>query len=151
MKVLFRRCGATLLVLVAGLSMSLAYAVEIYQWTTADGQTVYTDKAPSATAATKLEIKASPRSASAVQDEPPPAAKAATVVIYTTSWCGVCKRAKAYFHAEGIPYQEYDIEKSRKGKSDYQRLEGKGVPIIMVNDKRLNGFSPRSFDVLYDS
>ncbi len=71
------------------------------------------------------------------------------MVMYTTSWCGVCKRARNYLTAEGIEFSEYDIEKSRKGKREFDRLGGKGVPVILVGKQRMNGFSKEKFAQLY--
>jgi glutaredoxin len=39
------------------------------------------------------------------------------VVVYTTSWCPVCRRAKAWLRSNGIAYEERDIE----GSSEYAR------------------------------
>lgn len=63
------------------------------------------------------------------------------VVIYTTRRCGYCKKAKAWFSRKGIAYTEYDVENSNKGQRDYKELGGHGVPIILVGEQRLNGFS----------
>ena len=71
--------------------------------------------------------------------------------MYSASWCGLCKKAKAYFKAEGISYTDYDIENSRKGRTGYKRLKGTGVPIIIVGDERMNGFSKGSFEKIYES
>jgi mycoredoxin len=32
------------------------------------------------------------------------------VTMYTTSWCGYCRRLKSGLDREGIPYTEIDIE-----------------------------------------
>ncbi|SDQ44051.1 mycoredoxin [Thermostaphylospora chromogena] len=34
-----------------------------------------------------------------------------TLTIYTTSWCGPCKRLKAQLTREGIAYREIDVER----------------------------------------
>jgi len=65
--------------------------------------------------------------------------------MYSAVWCVICKQARRYFKKNGIAFKEYDIEKSIKGRRDYKRLNGRGVPIIMVGGKRLNGFDPKSF------
>ena len=36
--------------------------------------------------------------------------KVGKVVMYSTSWCGYCKKAKNYFEANKIAYIEKDIE-----------------------------------------
>lgn len=71
------------------------------------------------------------------------------VVMYSAEWCGICTRAKKYFRKNNIAYISYDIEKSRTGKMDFKRLRGKSVPIIIVGDKRMNGFTAARFDQLY--
>jgi hypothetical protein len=36
------------------------------------------------------------------------------VVLYSTAWCGYCRKAREFFAANGIRYVEYDIEKNRR-------------------------------------
>lgn len=69
-------------------------------------------------------------------------ARAGSVIVYSTTWCGVCVKAKNWLKANRIRFQEYDVEKSDKGKRDYAKLKGRGVPIILVGQQRMNGFSP---------
>lgn len=69
--------------------------------------------------------------------------------MYATSWCGYCKKARSYFKEKGISYIEYDIEKNERAKRMYDLLGGKGVPVILVGKKRLNGFSVAGFEDIY--
>lgn len=69
--------------------------------------------------------------------------------MYSAAWCGVCKKAKRYFAEQGIDYEEIDVEKSSQGKAAFKKLGGKGVPIILVGDRRMNGFSEAGFEKLY--
>jgi glutaredoxin len=69
--------------------------------------------------------------------------------MYSTSWCGYCKKARKPFERNNIPYQEHDIEKSKKAAQEYKRLNGRGVPVILVGKRRMNGFSARTFDKIY--
>ena len=71
------------------------------------------------------------------------------VVMYSATWCSVCKKAKKWFAEQGIRYREYDIENNAKGRRDYKKLKGRGVPIILLDGSRLNGFSSKSFMKLY--
>jgi glutaredoxin len=71
------------------------------------------------------------------------------VTMYSTVWCGYCKKAKKYFQAKGIPFIEYDIEKNARAKRDYDALGGKGVPVIVMGKKRMNGFSVAGFERFY--
>lgn len=72
-------------------------------------------------------------------------AKAANkqVVLYATDWCGYCKQARAFLAQHNVRYTEVDIEKSRAGKADYDKLGMRGVPILVVDGQPLKGFDPR--------
>jgi len=76
-------------------------------------------------------------------------ASAQKVIMYSAVWCGVCKHAKKYFKQQGIPYKEYDIDKSAKGRKDFKRLGGRGVPIILVGKQRMDGFDAAAFERMY--
>jgi len=71
------------------------------------------------------------------------------VVMYSTSWCGYCRKARKYFKANDIKYIEHDIERSLVAKRDYDRLGGNGVPLIVVGKNKMSGFSSKRFDRLY--
>ena len=70
------------------------------------------------------------------------------IVMYSASWCGVCKQARRYFTDRGLNYVEHDVEKSVAGKAAFQRLGATGVPVILVGDRRMNGFSVAGFEKL---
>lgn len=63
------------------------------------------------------------------------------VVIYTTPTCGYCHRAKAFLAKHGVKYTEYDIKASAKALKNFRSLNGRGVPLIMIGDKRIAGFN----------
>ena len=65
-----------------------------------------------------------------------------TVELYITEWCGYCKRAVAYVKARNIPHVVYDIEKDEAARKRFLQLGGSGVPLIMVGNRRMSGFSP---------
>jgi glutaredoxin len=65
----------------------------------------------------------------------------AEVKMYATSWCPYCAKARAYFARRNIAYVEVDIEKSREGRAEYDRLGARGIPVILVGPQRMNGFS----------
>ncbi len=70
------------------------------------------------------------------------------VIMYTTQWCRYCHKAREYFERHAISYIEYDIEASAQNLERYRDLNGRGVPLILVGNKRLHGFSLRSFEEL---
>ena len=65
-----------------------------------------------------------------------------TVVMLSASWCGYCRRARAFMQDEGIKHCEYDVETSAEGRREYAALPMKIVPVIKVGDETLIGFSP---------
>ncbi len=63
------------------------------------------------------------------------------VVMYATDWCPYCEKAREFMKDNGIAYHEYDIEKSREGREQYDSLGGNGVPLMVVNGNVIHGFS----------
>ena len=58
------------------------------------------------------------------------------VLMYTTSWCGDCRRSKALLDRMGVPYDEVNIEENAAGAAEVQRLNNgrRSVPTIVIND-----------------
>lgn len=67
-------------------------------------------------------------------------AKENSVIVYGTSWCGYCKKTKEYLHSLNVTFTFYDIEHSEIGKRKYEKLEVRGVPIIIIGSQRIEGF-----------
>ena len=70
------------------------------------------------------------------------------VILYGTSWCGVCTHARSWLNAKGIAFEDKDIEMDRSAakelhdKQRKQKQRHRGVPVIQVNDTLLPpGFS----------
>jgi len=123
------------------LSSSL-FAVELYKWTDEYGRVYYTDKPPPEENAEKLDIKIrSFEGEPQVFDAKGILNSNSSVVMYSAEWCGVCKRAKKYMQKNNIAFKEMDIDKSSQAKREFKKLNGKGVPIILVGNQRMNGFS----------
>ncbi|MES9872823.1 MAG: DUF4124 domain-containing protein [Candidatus Sedimenticola sp. 6PFRAG7] len=133
-----------LLMLIAG-----SAAAGIYKWVDENGKTHFGDKPPQQSGAEQMELQLNTFSGYQVRERDDGIATGGKVVIYSTTWCGVCERAKDYFKANNIPYKEYDVEKSEKGKRDFKRMKGRGVPVILVGNKRMDGFSEAKFKALY--
>ena len=65
------------------------------------------------------------------------------VVLYATQWCGYCAKARTFLESKGIPYLEYDIEKSHQGRKEYDALGGRGVPLMVINGTLVRGYNER--------
>jgi glutaredoxin len=135
------------------LSITAQTPAEIYKWVDAQGNVHFGDRAPKSAVTETIDLKINTFQSVTIEPFEPfessPSRRSGRVVIYTTEWCGVCKKAKRYFQENKIAYQEYDVEKSEKGKKDYKAMNGSGVPIILVGKQRMNGFSQSRFDGLY--
>jgi glutaredoxin len=70
------------------------------------------------------------------------------VIMYSTRWCPYCIKARDYFNRHQFSYVEYDIETSATNLENFQALNGNGVPLILAGDRRMQGFSPQSFEAL---
>jgi glutaredoxin len=72
------------------------------------------------------------------------------ITMYSTSWCGYCRKARETFTRQGIPFKELDIEKNADAQQAYDALGGRGVPLIVIDDQQMTGFDVRSFKQLYE-
>jgi glutaredoxin len=65
------------------------------------------------------------------------------VLVYTTSWCPVCKKAKRGMASSGVPYEERDVEASSADARQMRQINPRGsVPTFDVDGEVLVGFSP---------
>ena len=138
-----------LFLFITSLLFSTASSAEFYKWTDDKGNVHFTDTPPKGKKVEQLELKINTYSAVEITPLVERLGKKNKVVMYSATWCGICKTAKRYFKAKKIPYVIYDVEKSYSGKRDFKLLKGKSVPIIIVGDKRMNGFTVARFDKLY--
>lgn len=122
---------------------------EIYKWVDKQGKVHFTDKPPKNRPVEEVTLKINTYTSVQIKPLVERLGRTNRVVMYSAEWCGICTRAKKYFRKNNIAYISYDIEKSRTGKMDFKRLRGKSVPIIIVGDKRMNGFTAARFDQLY--
>jgi glutaredoxin 3 len=63
------------------------------------------------------------------------------VVMYTTSWCPYCTRARQLFDSKGVPYTEIDVDAVEGARTEMQRRSGRtSVPQIFVGERHLGGY-----------
>lgn len=65
------------------------------------------------------------------------------ITLYSTTWCGYCKKARRWLTSADLPFVEKDIEKDPAANAEYQEAGRgyRGVPLIVVNGTPLRGFS----------
>jgi glutaredoxin 3 len=62
-------------------------------------------------------------------------------IIFTTSTCSWCRRAKRYFKERGVPFKEINIERDPDAARDVVRKTGQtGVPVIKIGSNWIVGF-----------
>ncbi len=145
-----RLVAALLLITIVG----SATAQGIYRWVDDNGVTHFGDASQSPQAE-RIQLDALNTVGSQTEVEEPstreqaPAKKQQPqITMYSAEWCGVCKKAKAYFKQNKIQYTDYDVENSSKGKRDYAKMKSKSVPQFVVGDEKVVGFSVKRFEKL---
>lgn len=133
-----------------GLVFTTTATAEIYKWVDEQGNVHFTDQPPPNQTTEKIEVKINSYTSPKIVDVDRLFGKSNKLVMYSTSWCGYCKKARNYFIANNIAFEEYDVENTNKGKRDYDKLGGGGVPIILMGNKRMNGFSVHKFKRFYE-
>lgn len=123
---------------------------EIYRWTDESGRVHFGDAPKDTVQAEKVVVEVNSYEHVELEEmEFFKAPESRRVTMYATSWCGYCKKARRYFQKNNISYVEYDIEKDEKARRMYDMLGGKGVPVILVGKRRMNGFSVGGFERIY--
>lgn len=65
----------------------------------------------------------------------------AKVVIYTTSYCPFCTRAKNLLRSKGVAFQEIDVSDDDAKRQWLVKTTGmRTVPQIFVNEQALGGY-----------
>ncbi|MFE9446890.1 mycoredoxin [Streptomyces sp. NPDC006739] len=57
-----------------------------------------------------------------------------TVTMYSTTWCGYCRRLKSQLEREGITYNEINIEQDPESAAFVEKANGgnQTVPTVLV-------------------
>ena len=144
----------TPVIIIAFILLPVTSNAEIYRWTDENGKVHFSDQKPWQTESEKVEVKINTYESVSYDTSLFDTGNSLfdtgkKVVMYSTSWCGYCKKAKRYFEQKGIAYTEYDIEKDTRAKRQYDKMQAKGVPVILVGKKRMNGFSEAGFERIY--
>ncbi|MFT6927506.1 MAG: glutaredoxin 3 [Psychromonas sp.] len=63
----------------------------------------------------------------------------ATIVIYTTSWCPFCTRAKKLLDQKNVAYTDIDVSSSDARAKMVALTGGSTVPQLIINDQPTGG------------
>jgi glutaredoxin 3 len=69
------------------------------------------------------------------------------VLLFGTSTCSWCRRAKRYLKERGVPFREINIERDADAARDIVRKTGqRGVPVIKIGSRWIVGFDKEQIE-----
>lgn len=66
------------------------------------------------------------------------------VVMFSTSECPYCRKARELFKREGVDYQDLVIDQSPDANRQFEALGAGGVPQLFIGDRRITGFREKA-------
>jgi glutaredoxin-like YruB-family protein len=75
--------------------------------------------------------------------EPQRSYAAIDVILYQTSWCPYCVKAREFLKSMGVSLIEYDIEKDPAKREEMIAKSGsRGVPVVDIEGIIIRGYTP---------
>ena len=69
------------------------------------------------------------------------------VIVFSTSTCSWCRRAKRYFRGKGVSFEEINVERDPAAARDLVKMTGQsGVPVIKIGGAWIVGFDGERID-----
>jgi len=72
----------------------------------------------------------------------------AKIVVYSSNTCPHCVTAKDYLKSKGIDFVEKNVSTDMEARKELMGMGYMGVPIIMVDDKVIEGFNKAKLEEL---
>ena len=66
------------------------------------------------------------------------------IIMYSTPWCGYCKKTRSFLERSNLAYTDFDIESSAAARKAYDALNGDVIPIVVINDTVIRGYNTRA-------
>lgn len=67
------------------------------------------------------------------------------VLLFTTTTCPFCQKARDTLGALRIPYRELAIDRSALAEAAFVALGEHGVPVLISQDRLIRGFQPEAY------
>jgi glutaredoxin len=145
-----------LLLFFSSLVLAPAIAAEFYKWKDKNGNVYFSDRPPTGVDAEVIMFKDEPATKSiTTPNVNPPQPKSRIkeekrpytdikVIMYMTSWCGYCRKAREYLQSLSVDLVEYDIEKNQSSEKEMlsKSRGAKGVPVIDIEGIIIHGYNP---------
>jgi len=160
MKNQFRWIIIVLLFVIWLASVSSAVSGEIYKWKDKDGNIVFSDTPPPpGVNAEKKEFKEDTTERPKVKENinlPRPKSESFRekrsysdihVIMYMTSWCPYCVKAREYLRSLYVNLVEYNIERDKSKREEMLSKSGgsSGVPLVDIEGIIIRGYNPDAF------
>ncbi|GMU42316.1 MAG: glutathione S-transferase N-terminal domain-containing protein [Xanthomonadales bacterium] len=71
------------------------------------------------------------------------------VVLFSTTTCPFCQKARESLRTLGVQYRELAIDQSETADAAFKALGERGVPVLIVPDRLIRGFQPEAYRELF--
>ncbi len=75
--------------------------------------------------------------------DPRPTNPPGHIIVYSTRWCPACARLRRCLEGNRVPFEERDVEASTRANSEWEALDGYGVPLTVVGQRLAYGMRER--------
>ena len=149
-----RQVALFLLLIFFILSASQGKSGEVYKWRDKNGNIFLSDEPPPpGINADKIDVKEEkadePKTKAPLQKsnknvQEKRSYRNIQVILYMTSWCPYCVKARNYLRSLDVDLIEYNIERNDDKREEMMRKSGgaKGVPFIDVEGIYIRGYNP---------
>ena len=69
--------------------------------------------------------------------------KVPRITLYSTRGCAHCRQLKQWLKQHQIPFRDMDIQRNPRAMREFQRHGGRGIPLLLVGDRTIQGFDPK--------
>jgi glutaredoxin len=145
-------------------SASSAISVEVYKWKDKDGNVVFSDSPPPPGVNAEIKefkedtterprakeniptVRESPQRPKSEAPKEKRAYRDIQVIVYMTSWCPYCVKARNFLRSLDVHLIEYNIERDKDRKEEMLSKSGgsTGVPLIDVEGTIIRGYNPNA-------
>jgi glutaredoxin len=106
-----------------------------------DAEPVSNDRVLRVPAAASRTARAAGRQAAAAPERAVASQK--DVIVYTTSWCGWCRKTLAFLDEQGIDYENRDIEADDAWREELEEKTGStSIPVVEIEGELVRGYDP---------